>query len=106
MDNNKSIKKKNKLSAPIELSEDVKQIYLTGVLGTFTNHDFRMILLNEKSKEGNNPGEVNLVRIGEYELIMSHSVAKKVYKWLGRAIDQFEEQVGEIEVIGPPKKKK
>lgn len=93
------------IQLPLELDPDIKQIYLTGAVGTFTNHDFRMIILNEKSVEGNNSGAVKLVRVGEYELIMSHSVAKEIYNWLGKAIDQFEEQIGEIKTIGIEKNK-
>lgn len=93
-----------KVSVPVRLNPEIKQIYLTGAVGTFTNHDFRMIPLNEKTVESNEEG-INLVREGDYELIMSHSVVKIIHEWLGNAIEQFESQVGEIKIIGSEKTK-
>jgi hypothetical protein len=105
MMDNKEIEQKAKLRprliASIEQSADMKQVYITGALGTFTNHDFRMVLLNEKSEVINEPARVNLNRVAEYELIMSHTVVKEIHEWLGKAIGQFEEQVGEIKPVRP-----
>ena len=103
---NKENKENDKTEAqliqlPVEIDPDIEQIYLTGAVGTFTNHDFRMVILNERTVEGDKPGTMGLVRVGEYELIMSHSVAKQIYNWLGKSIEQFEKQVGEIKTILP-----
>ena len=81
MENNKTKQEGNFVEVPIKINPELKQIYLTGAVGTFTNNDFRMVLLNEKSIQGNPQGLLNLVREGEYELIMSHTAAKGIYEW-------------------------
>ena len=79
----------------IEVNPELKQIYMTGALGGFTPHDFRLVIINEKSKADKN-GQVNLVPMGNYELILSHTAIKELHDFLSNHIESFEKVNGEI----------
>lgn len=78
----------------IEVSPELTQIYMTGALGGFTPHDFRLVIINEKSKSED--GIVNLIPVADYELILSHTAIKELYEFLDTHIKAFEKLNDEI----------
>lgn len=92
----------NKKKPRIKLNSDIKQIYMTGAMGGFTPHDFRLFIFNEKP-EMKNSDVVELVRNVDHELIMSFQAVKELYTWLDKRIKEFENEVGEIKPNKPQK---
>ncbi len=84
------------------IPEDVEQIYITGALGGFTTHDFRLITFNEVIKPTNAiNGAVNLVRESKQVLVMAPTTAKELRNWLDMQIKEYEANNGEIKLILP-----
>lgn len=91
----KKEKKMEKVQVPLELSSEVDQVYMTGAIGGYTPHDFRLIIFNEVTKEKNSE-ELRLVRNVSHEIIMSHRAVMELYNWLGDHIDDYNKKVEEI----------
>ena len=73
------------------MGEELTQIYSTGAFGGFTPYDFRIYLFNETLKAtGNNIENSELVRVANYELIMTPQVVKELRNWLNQKIDEYE----------------
>lgn len=77
---------------PIEFNPEIKQIYMTGAMGGYTPHDFRLFIFNEKPKMEDSDF-IELVRKVDHELIMSFQVVKELHDWLSERIKEFEKDV-------------
>lgn len=92
----------------LNIKEDPKQIYVTGVMGGFTPYDFKIALFNDKIVGSDSPEGTEIIRESEYQLVMSPIAAKQFSEWFYNTVKEYENDNGPIisEIIDENPKKK
>ncbi|MGB9936857.1 MAG: DUF3467 domain-containing protein [Methanobacterium sp.] len=92
-------KKVDEMEIPYIMSSDSPRIYATGAFGGFTPHDFRIIFYSEEPLKQDipmSPGEINIIREVQGEVILAPLAAKQLAAWLIQQVKLYEENVGAI----------
>jgi|GEM_PF-1585574 hypothetical protein len=83
--------------AKMNSSPEIEQVDMTGAVGGYTPHDFRLLIFNERTKENNKIEEaIGSVHNASHEIIMSHRAVKELHNWLGACIKNHEEQMEKL----------
>lgn len=95
---------------PFLIPSESPTVYATGAFGGFTAHDFRIFLYSESAFQKDEilpPGNINVMREIQAEVVMSPLTAKELAKWLNERVDEFEKKMGSIpagrEIVGEEK---